>query len=123
MDRLTGLKLPRDLVVSHRSIMTSTRDLIARHRELERDSTRIGVSFLRTDLDTALTFAARALQSLDDPETRHRNQRNARSDYDTVSRILSELSKKYVDQSELTEIQEKLGLLKAKLAELGDIVE
>lgn len=97
----------------------SNRDLIARAQELQRESGRIGLEFLRTDLETALTFATRALDA-NDPETRRRNQENARHAYDAVSRILGELKAQSVNEDERSDLENRLLLLKQKLTELGE---
>lgn len=91
-------------------------DNIARSAQLQNDSTRIGVDFLRTDIETALIFANAALNSSDDPEKRARNQTNARNGYDTVVRLserleLTDLERKDVDSmlAELKSVLERLG--------------
>jgi len=99
------------------------RDLIARSQELQRQSGRIGLEFLRTDIDTALTFATRALQSPDDPETRRRNQENARRGYDSVFRIFRKLKAQSVNDAEASDMENRLFALRQKLLELGEIIE
>lgn len=74
------------------------------------------VSFLKIDLDTALTFAEIALQAKDG-DKRERNRHNARVGYDTVLRLLPKVSPTHGDAKVLTE---KLRLLKADLVKLGE---
>lgn len=101
----------------------SNRDLVARSQELQRQSGRIGLEFLRTDLDTALTFATRALQAHQDAETRRRNQQNARRGYDAVSRILGELKAQSVNEAEMSDVEDRLSALRQKLLELGETLD
>ena len=97
-------------------------DLLFRCQKLQRESARAGLDFLSTDTATALAFAESALQAENDSETRSRNQANARTGYDTVSRILNELSSKLVTEAEKLEVADKLLLLKSKLLELGEVI-
>lgn len=92
-------------------------DNIARSAQLQNDSTRIGVDFLRTDIETALIFANAALNSSDDPEKRARNQTNARNGYDTVVRLSERLE---LTDSERKDVDSMLAELKSVLERLGE---
>ena len=56
-------------------------------RGILRDSNRIGIQFLFTDLDVALSFLAIAANS-GDPAIQRRNWRNARKAHDAVLHLL-----------------------------------
>ena len=71
--------------------------------------------FLLTDLDTALTFMNVA-DSSDKVAIRQRNHANARRAYDTVVRLMQNLS---LDDTEEAELAEKLALLKLRLQSVG----
>ena len=75
----------------------------------------IGFEFLRTDLDTALTFMNVA-DSTGDAEMQQRNHENARRAYDTVVRLKQNLS---LDDTQNKELAEKLGVLKSRLQNAG----
>ena len=82
------------------------------------DLNRTSVEFLLTDLETALTFMDVA-QTSRDQETKQRNHANAHSAYDTVIRLLPKLKPTVAQQQT---IDEKLSLLKARLAAAGERV-
>ena len=73
------------------------------------------LGFLRTDLDTALTFLDVA-ESTDNEATRQRNHANARLAYDTVVRLMQSL---LLDDTQRGELTEKLALLKSRLQNVG----
>ncbi len=91
-------------------------DLIARHQELQRDAVRVGLGFLLCDVETALAFMDRAEQNFADQETRERNLKNARQGYKTVSRLLAEMNRTYVEKDVLDELQDRLAVLRSRLA-------
>jgi hypothetical protein len=78
---------------------------------------RTRAEFLKVDVQTALTFAAIALQSENDLGKRRRNQRNARRGYDTILRLVQKVSLNEADAEMLTR---NLGRLKSELQELGE---
>lgn len=80
---------------------------------LRDDSNKIGVEFLLTELDAALTFLAVA-NATGSPETRERNHEHAREAYDTARRLQPKVSMQ-PDQKQTFE--EKLALLEARLQE------
>ncbi len=82
---------------------------------LRDESNKIGVEFLLTELDAALTFldVARATGS---PETRERNQGHAREAYDTARRLQTRVS---MQPDEKQNFDEKLALLETRLQDLG----
>lgn len=71
--------------------------------------------FLRTDLDTALTFLDLA-KSTDKVATRQRNYANARRAYDAVVRLMQKVS---LDDTQRGELAERLALLKSRLQNVG----
>jgi hypothetical protein len=92
--------------------------------EASYDSSPIGralnsnnVEFLKIDLETALTFATIALESPDDPDKKTRNQARARQAYDFVIERQRTLR---INETDATEIAEKLKELKFALAQLGE---
>ena len=80
------------------------------------DLNTTGVSFLKIDLDTALTFTEIALQA-EDAEKRKRNRHNARTGYDTLMRLLPRVTPMRADAEILAE---KFDRLKANLQKLGE---
>jgi hypothetical protein len=82
-----------------------------------RDSNRIGVQFLFTDLDVALSFLAIAASS-GDPAVQQRNWRNARKAHDAVLHLLSRLTP---TNEEVQFIKEKLSALRLRLQAVGEI--
>ena len=86
-------------------------------RRILRDSNRIGVQFLFTDLKVALTFLAVASTS-GDLETTRRNWRNARKAHDAVLHLLQGLTP---TEEELQSINEKLSALRLRLQAVGEV--
>jgi hypothetical protein len=80
-----------------------------------RDANAVGVEFLLTDLETALTFMDVAATS-EVEETTRRNHENARRAYDTVVRLLRNL---HPTEAEQRELDERLSALKARLQAVG----
>lgn len=81
-----------------------------------RDSNRIGVQFLLTDLDLALTFLTVASTSRN-LEITHRNWRNARKAHDAILHLLPRLT---TTDGELQSIDEKLSALRFRLEAVGE---
>lgn len=73
--------------------------------------------FLRTDVETALTFSAIALQT-DDLSKKQRNCRNARKGYDTIRRLAGRVELSPDDEQFLSE---RLWRLKSELLQLGEV--
>jgi hypothetical protein len=82
-----------------------------------RDSNRIGVKFLLTDLDLALTFLTIASTS-GNLETTLQNWRNARKAHDAVLHLLPRLTP---TNEELQSINDKLSALRLRLDAVGEI--
>ena len=80
------------------------------------DATRASVNFLKTDLETALTFSGIAL-STQDPKKRDRMRQNARKAYDTVIRFMKRLDLNAADSQIIFAY---LRRLKSELATLGE---
>jgi hypothetical protein len=94
--------------------MGIVQDLSRIREELNRSK----AGFLKTDLDTALTFADIASQAGENLEKKQRNQSNAREAYDTVLRLLKHAT---LNADEEREIHDRLGRLKLALQELGEV--
>ncbi len=75
------------------------------------DAHRMGAAFLLADLDLAMTFLDVAATS-DKRKSSQRNQKNARTAYDTVLRFLPRLSLTAVETSA---IHEKVSALRIRL--------
>ena len=82
-----------------------------------RDSNRIGVQFLFTDLDVALSFLAIAA-NCGDPAIKLRNWRNARKAHDAVRHLLLRLTP---TTEELQLINERLSALRLRLQAVGEV--
>jgi hypothetical protein len=78
---------------------------------------RTSAEFLKTDVETALTFSSIALQS-EDLSKKQRNRRNARKGYDTIVRLAGRIRLTSDDEEFLTE---KLTRLKSELQRLGEV--
>jgi hypothetical protein len=76
--------------------------------------------FLKTDLDTALTFVDIASQAGLNLGKKLRNQANARRAYDTVLRFLKHAT---LNAEEDREIYDRLSRLKLALEKLGEVFE
>jgi hypothetical protein len=94
-------------------------DNIAKSSELQRESNRAGIAFLRTELDSSLTFAQLALQAGDDPEKKSRNRANARKGYDTFMHLSERFSLSDLSAAERQQMKEKLAELETALRRLG----
>ena len=92
---------------------------IARSSELRGQSHKVGVAFLKTELDTALTFVQSALQAGDDRNRRARNLANARKGYDTFLYLRGRWWSD-IDLSEREEMEIKLKSVQSALMELGE---
>jgi hypothetical protein len=79
------------------------------------DLNHSGAEFVLTDLDVALTFTDLADVS-NIPETRLRNHRNARIAYDSILRLLPNLTPDVLQQQR---IDRELALLKKRLLAVG----
>jgi hypothetical protein len=78
---------------------------------------RTSAEFLKTDTETALTFASIASQT-EDVSKRERNRQNARRGYDTVLRLSARVPLSYEDEQFLSE---RMGRLKLELQRLGEV--
>ena len=81
------------------------------------NSDRLGLEYLISDMDLALTFLQIAATS-SDRETRERNRKNARKAYETVLHFLPRLDP---TAEERQTIEEKLAALRTRLQALGEI--
>jgi hypothetical protein len=86
--------------------------LLAVNAEIHRTS----VEFLKTDVQTALTFSGIALES-DDDIKRRRNQKYARRSYDSIVRFLTKIPINEIDAEFLSS---RLERLKSELEKLGE---
>jgi hypothetical protein len=77
-----------------------------------------GLSFLRTELETGLSFSVVALDA-NDPEKATRNRANARLAYDTALRFLERVA---LTPAESEELDAKFTQLRAALKKLGQTV-
>ena len=77
---------------------------------------RTGAQFLKTDLETALTFC-KAARNTQDPQKKDRNQRFARKAYDTILRLMKKIT---LSDTDAKELNQKLERLKEQLVELGE---
>lgn len=93
--------------------MISTR----KEREKVRQS---GITFLRSEIDTAHTLADIALGSSNNLEKRERNVENARKAYDSFKRFSDRMA---LTSDETRELNGDLESLKSKLARLGEKVD
>lgn len=82
---------------------------------LRDESNKLGVEFLLTELDAALTFLAVA-NVTGSPETRERNHEHAREAYDTARRLETRVS---MQPDQKQNFEKKLALLEARLRDLG----
>jgi hypothetical protein len=78
---------------------------------------RTSAEFLKTDIETALTFSSIALQTEDLPK-KHRNRKYARKGYDTILRLSGRVRMSNDDEELLAE---KLMRLKSELQSLGEV--
>lgn len=77
-----------------------------------------GKDFLKTDVETALTFTELARQS-DDAEKRRRNQRHARVAYDTILRLQERVTYTPAERSYMDAMIERL---RKDLEQLGELL-
>lgn len=82
------------------------------------DANTANVNFLKTDLETALTFSRMALET-SDPVKKNRTTRAARRAYDTITRLRRNVHPRQADADFL---KKNLGLLKSDLLRLGESV-
>ena len=87
------------------------------HSKIGRALNATAVDMLKTDLDTALTFARIAEQDTSHGEKKRRNRKNARKAYDS---IVSYAKRVEVTVDEKQEMLEKLTRLKSALTRLGE---
>jgi hypothetical protein len=85
------------------------------HDWMKSSSLNSRVEFLLADLDAALTFLDVAKTTTNE-ETRKRNFQNARHAYDTVVELMQKVT---LNDEQNEEIQEKLTLLRTRLAAAG----
>jgi len=89
-------------------------DIHAKSDALAAELNRAKVDLIRTDLETAITFATIALQA-NDRAKKARNTRNARKGYDAVLHFLRSAE---VDRAEGRAIAEQVDRLRALLRNL-----
>ena len=82
------------------------------------DWRRFGAEFIKVVLELAFTFLAVARTSRV-AETNRRNQKNARTAYDAITRLLPK-SLPALSASERQAIENKLGELRNRLQQLGE---
>lgn len=87
-------------------------------RQIVEQSHRIGVQFLLTDMNAALTFLDVAEVS-ESTDVRARNRNHARTAYQTVLRLLPKISPSADERSAL---EQKLNTLRNRLRRLGCLV-
>lgn len=85
--------------------------------ETIRQSEKIRLDLIRTEIEIAVTFARIALQAKDDPEKRMRNRQNARTAYDA---ILGLAAQAVFDDAGIEDFRNKVSGLKLLLSELGE---
>ncbi len=88
-------------------------ELLASRRQLN----AAGANFLKTDLQTALTFAGIALESEQGPK-RDRNRGNARRGYDTIVRLIRKFD---LSEEDVRFLARNLQRLKSELQTLGEV--
>jgi hypothetical protein len=86
--------------------------ILANAGELNKTS----AAFLKTDVETALTFSAIALKT-NEPNKKQRNQKNARKGYDSIVRFMGRMPISTEDGEFLSS---KLQRLKTELQMLGE---
>ena len=79
---------------------------------------RASATFLKLDVETALTFTSMAL-SAENVVKRERNRKAARLAYDTVMRLSKKIE---LTDAEKSELNRGLKRLRAELLELGEVV-
>jgi hypothetical protein len=80
------------------------------------DVSKVGLDFLRTELDTGLTLANIALRN-DHPDKVERNRKNARLAYDTVIRTRGRV---LLTEEQSQSVSLTLKQLRKKLEQLGE---
>ena len=84
--------------------------------ERQKDLNIAGVNFLKTDLETALTFSSMALET-DDPVKKRRMTRKARQAFDTITHLLGRVT---MSASDTQFMDKNLRRLKRELGTLGE---
>lgn len=77
-----------------------------------------GIHFVKTELDTGLTFARIAIGSKSSSK-KERNRENARKAYQSALHTLQQLS---LNKEEASAISEKLTALRSSLEKLGEVL-
>lgn len=93
----------------------------AKTEELLREAQKGGLEFIKTELQTGLTFAQSALQSDDQPEKRTRNQANARKAYESALAWSQRFPYSEPIQRGLHELEPLFEELKHALEQLGEL--
>jgi len=87
--------------------------------KLIEQSKAVELKFLRTEVETGLTFADTALQFPNNQDKVRRNTENARKAYDTVVHFLK---KREIPDERLNQTLQLLVVLQLKLRQLGESV-
>jgi hypothetical protein len=95
----------------------ATRPTVDQFLALLAEINRTSVDFLKTDVETALTFSAIALQSSGNTKRRHRNRSSARRGYDTIVRFIERVP---LTDDDAQFLLRKLERLKLELQSLGE---
>lgn len=85
--------------------------------ETIRQSEKIRLDLIKTELDVAFTFAQVAFQSGDSPEKRRRNTSNARKAYDTLLKLAAQAAQ---DETAAQKLRHDLNALRQQLISLGE---
>jgi hypothetical protein len=101
------------------SYFGNSREGVRRFRESpltdeQTDPHHVGLTFLRTEIDTGMTFAGLATNTHEDPARRARNRQHAKTAAETVERFLPEVIGLTTD--EFSEIADGLDRLRRAIA-------
>ena len=97
-------------------------ETIARSMELAHDSRKTGLTFLKTEIATGLTFARAAMDSEESSDKRSRNQANARKAFDTITEWFARHGNSKSFRIDMKELEPGFTELKKALAGLGEAV-
>jgi hypothetical protein len=100
--------------------MRTPAENIARSSELQHEFNAAGLAFLKTEVDTSMTFAQLALGAGTDSEKKTRNQANAREGYNTILRLSERFPPKMMSEPDRQQFELRLKELRAALEGLGE---